>query len=174
METLVQNSMKTLSDVILEKLKVSSKSTPTSQFEIQLIDSYRPLKLSKFLSYIPFNEFKFTRYIDNLDYTNSSTDLLDALDKYDNSFKNNLISFINMLLDLVNNNQDSDSYKKAITMLSYRINKQTEPHGFYMRIQASSQSSGDGSNVTERIQVDLTENRINHIDVALKLILHKD
>ena len=166
--------MKTLSYIISEKLKVSNKSTPTSQFEIQLIDSYRPLKLSNFLSYISFDEFEFEHYIDNLTYTNSSADLLDALDKYDNNFEDNLIAFINLLLDMVNNNQDSDSYNKAITMFSYRINKQTEPHGFYMRTQATSQSNGDGSNLTRRLQVDLTENRMNHIDAALKLILHKD
>lgn len=166
--------MKTLSYIISEKLKVSNKTTPTSEFEIQLIDSYRPLKLSNFLSHISFDEFEFEKYIDNLNYTNSSADLLDALDKYDNEFADNLISFINLLLDMVNNNQDSESYNKVITMISYRINKQTEPHGFYMRIQASSQSNGDGSNLTRRLQVDLTENRINHIDAALKLILHKD
>lgn len=166
--------MKTLSDIILEKLKVSNKSTPTSQFEIQLIDSYRPLKLSNFLSYISFDEFRFTRYIDNLTYTNSSADLLDALDKYDTNFEDNLIAFINMLLDIAHNNQDSDSYNKAIHLIEYHINKQTEAHGFCMRIQSSSQSNGDGSNVTKRLQVDLTENRMNHIDVALKLILHKD
>ena len=166
--------MKTLSEIILEKLKVSNKSTPTSQFEIQEIDSYKPLKLSEFLSYISFDEFNFEQYIDNLNYTNSSTELVDALDKYGNNFEDNLIVFINMLLDIVNNNQDSDSYSKAITMISYRINKQTEPHGFYIRIQSSSQSNGDGSNVTKRLQVDLTENRINNIDGALKLILHKD
>jgi hypothetical protein len=166
--------MKKLSDIILEKLKVSNKSTPTSQFEIQLIDSYRPLKLSNFLSYISFDEFSFTQYIDDLTYTNSSADLLDVLDKYDTDFADNLIAFINMLLDMVNNNQDSDSYSDAIAMISYRINKQTEPHGFYMRIQASSQSHADGSNLTRRLQIDLTENRMNHIDVALKLILHKD
>lgn len=166
--------MKTLSDIILEKLKVSNKLTPTSQFEIQLIDSYRPLKLSNFLSYISFDEFKFTRYIDNLNDTNISNDLVDAFDKYDNNFEDNLITFINMLLDIVNNNQDDDSYSKAIRMLEYHINKQTEPHGFYIRIQLSSQSNGDGSNLTKRIQIDLTENRMNHIDAALKLILHKD
>ena len=166
--------MKTLSDIILEKLKVSNKSTPTSQFEIQLIDSYRPLKLSNFLSYITFDEFNFKKYIDNLNYINSSTDLLDALDKYDNNFEDNLIAFINMLLDMVNNNQDSDSYSNAISMISYRINKQTEPHGFYMRIQATSQSTSNGTNLTRRLQVDLTENRMNHIDAALKLILHKE
>ena len=54
--------MKTLSDIILEKLKVSSKSTPTSEFEIQEIDSYRPLKLSNFLSYISFDEFECEKY----------------------------------------------------------------------------------------------------------------
>ena len=166
--------MKTLSDIILEKLKVSNKSTPTSQFEIQLIDSYRPLKLSNFLSYISFDEFEFEKYIDNLNYTNSSTDLLDALDKYDANFEDNLIAFINLLLDLVNKNQDDKSYSNAHAKISYCINKQTEPHGFYLRLQSSSQSSGDGSNVTKRLQVDLTENRINHIDVVLKLILHKD
>ena len=89
--------MKTLSYIISEKLKVSNKSTPTSQFEIQLIDSYRPLKLSNFLSYISFDEFEFEHYIDNLTYTNSSADLLDALDKYDNNFEDNLIAFINLL-----------------------------------------------------------------------------
>lgn len=166
--------MKTLSDIILEKLKVSSKSTPTSQFEIQVVDSYRPLKLSNFLSYISLDEFEFEKYIDNLTYINSSADLLDALDKYDNDFADNLISFINMLLDIANNNKDSDSYSKAIRMMEYHINKQTEPHGFSMCIQLSSQSNGDGSNLTRRLQIDLTENRMNHIDVALKLILHKD
>lgn len=166
--------MKTLSDIILEKLKVSNKSTPTSEFEIQLIDSYRPLKLSNFLSHISFDEFEFEKYIDNLTYTNSSTDLLDAVDEYESSFEDNLIAFINMLLDLVNNNQDDKSYGDAIAMISYRINKQTEPHGFYMRLQSSGQSNGDGSNLTKRLQVDLTENRMNHIDAALKLILHKD
>ena len=166
--------MKTLSAVILEKLKVSNKSTPTSQFEIQLIDSYRPLKLSNFLSHISFDEFEFEKYIDNLTYTNSSADLLDALDKYDNDFEDNLISFINMLLDFVNKNQDDKSYGNEHAKISYRINKQTEPHGFYMRIQSSRQSCADGSDLTHRIQIDLTENRINHIDAALKLILHKD
>ena len=166
--------MKTLSDIILEKLKVSSKSTPTSEFEIQLIDSYRPLKLSNFLSHISFDEFEFEKYIDNLTYINSSADLLDALDKYDNEFADNLISFINLLLDFVNKNQDDKSYGNAHAKLSYCINKQTEPHGFYMRLQSSSQSNGDGSNLTHRLQVDLTENRMNHIDAALKLILHKD
>ena len=167
--------MKTLSDIILEKLKVSNKSTPTFQFDIQLLDSYRPLKLSNFLSYISFNEFEFTQYIDNLDYTNSSNDLVDAFDTYGgNDFEDNLIAFINMILDIMHNNPDGDSYSKAITMISYQINKQTEPHGFYVRIQSSRQSHADGSDVTFRIQVDLTENRINHIDAALKLILHKD
>ena len=89
--------MKTLSDIILEKLKVSNKSTPTSEFEIQEIDSHRPLKLSNFLSYISFDEFEFEKYIDNLTYNNCSADLLDALDKYDDDFADNLISFINLL-----------------------------------------------------------------------------
>lgn len=167
--------MKTLSDIILEKLKVSNKSTPTFQFDIQLLDSYRPLKLSNFLSYIPFDEFEVTQYIDNLDYTNSSNDLVDAFDTYGgNNFEDNLITFINILLDIIHNNPDSDSFNKEINKISYYINKQTEPHGFYMRIQSSRQSYADGSDLTHRIQVDLTENRINHIDVALKLIVHID
>ena len=166
--------MKTLSDIILEKLKVSNKSTPTSQFEIQEIDSYRPLKLSNFLSHISFDEFEYEKYIDNLTYTNSSAYLLDVLNKSENNFEDNLIAFINMLLNIVNNNQDDDSYNKAIRLLEYHINKQTEPHGFYIRLQLSSQSYTDGTNLTKRIQVDLTENRINHIDAVLKLILHKD
>lgn len=167
--------MKTLSDIILEKLKVSNKSTPTFQFDIQLLDSYRPLKLSNFLSHISFDEFEVTQYIDNLDYTNSSNDLVDAFDTYGgNNFEDNLITFINILLDIIHNNPDSDSFNKAINKISYQINKQTEPLGFYMRIQSSRQSYADGSDLTHRIQVDLTENRINHIDAALKLIVHID
>jgi hypothetical protein len=153
---------------------VSSKSTPTSEFEIQEIDSYKPLKLSNFLNYISFDEFEFEKYIDNLNYTNISNDLVNALDKSENNFEDNLIAFINMLLNIVNNNQDGDSYSKAIRLLEYHINKQTETHGFYIRLQLSSQSYTDGTNLTKRIQVDLTENRINHIDAVLKLILHKD
>ena len=167
--------MKNLSDIIFEKLKVSNKSTPTFQFEIQLIDSYRPLKLSNFLSYISFEEFEVTHYIDDLNYTNSSNDLVDAFDTYGgNNFEDNLITFINILLDIIHNNPDSDSFNKAIHLMEYQINKQTEPHGFYIRIQSSRQSYADGSDLTHRIQVDLTENRINNIDAALKLIVHID
>ena len=167
--------MKTLSDIILEKLKVSNKSTPTSQFEIQLIDSYRPLKLSNFLSYISFDEFKFAQYIDNFDDANITNDLEIAFDTFNgNNFEDNLLAFINIILDIIHNNPDDDSYTKAIRLMEYHINKQTEPHGFCIRIQLSRQSHADGSNLTHRIQVDLTENRINFIDAALKLILHKD
>lgn len=165
--------MKTLSDIILEKLKVSTNNTDTSRFNIDDIYSfYKPVKLSEFLNYISFDEFEFTQYIDNFNDIYVSKTFADAFNTYDNNFEDNLISFINMLLDIAQNYTDIDSFIDETRLLSDKINKQTEPRGFCVNIKATSFGHSDGSDLIIRIYVELTENQKNRFD-SLSLKFHK-
>lgn len=166
--------MKRLSDIILEKLKVSNNTTATSQFDIEEVYSFfKPFKLAEFLNYISFDKFEFTEYIDNFNNINVSKNIVDAFNTYDNNFEDNLMSFINMLLDIAQNYTDIDSFEEETKMLSNNFNKQTEPHGFHVQIKSTSHGYGRGSDLTIRIYVELTQNDGMRFD-SLSLILHKD